>query len=176
MLVRISNISVQESISGVECQVFGLKLFRIASNQIRVEIYTDRFSLPSSVSRSVDRIRIESRSSIESDLSRRGRSLPSQKINDQKSIVTDRKILPSNFAVQETYKKRANNAWKRWTKSRVEGENSTRDNYSKLQREWRFSKNGPMIGGRPMPISTDHLCMPQTTIVAPIQFPSSLHF
>lgn len=110
MLVRISNISVQESISGVECQVFGLKLFRIASNQIRVEIYTDRFSLPSSVSRSVDRIRIESRSSIESDLSRRGRSLPPKKINDQKSIVTDRKILPSNFAVQETYKKRANNA------------------------------------------------------------------
>lgn len=86
MLVRISNISVQESISGVECQVFGLKLFRIASNQIRVEIYTDRFSLPSSVSRSVDRIRIESRSSIESDLSRRGRSLPPKKINDQKSI------------------------------------------------------------------------------------------
>lgn len=107
MLVRISNISVQESISGVECQVFGLKLFRIASNQIRVEIYTDRFSLPSSVSRSVDRIRIESRSSIESDLSRRGRSLPSKKINDQKSIVTDRKRYSPRISL---YKKRTRSA------------------------------------------------------------------
>ena len=41
-----------------------------------------------------------------------------------------------------------------------------------------FRKSGgeDTIGGRPMPISTDHLCMPQPTIVVPIQFPGSLHF
>lgn len=46
LLVRISQTFPSP---GIECQLFGLKLFRIASNEIRVEIYTDRFSSQSSM-------------------------------------------------------------------------------------------------------------------------------
>lgn len=194
MPVRISNISVQESISGAECQVFGLKLFRIASNQIRirVEIYTDRFSLPSSVSRTrwmgFDRIGTKAAQNFPSNFSRFSTCLPPfpRKSRIKKSIA--RSLLYHVFTDARKHTR----------------ENTTRGGSESILRSgkidgreeekscWKTILSAIIIENQRVAVAlfekraydwrpTDanlhgQFVYAATAIVVPIQFPSSLHF